>query len=371
MAKIGRSVALLQENAAVAVVSVRQDLSGEIESLHASVQSRLVPLEARNFEPIHADIFRLQQSLEEITQRLEYLPPSAKVDSLSTAVNQLQMENQDLDQRHKGLDAQQRILHCQLDGTVNTLTSLQEQVGALGARFDDLESEIKDQAQEAVPRWAQEINQRLQAVRLHNYQLVSNRNQSRNVLLEALESAQERLIIVCPWLTRSAINSEVIRKFRAILNRNCQIDIGWGHLSDTGLSQPIQLCRQQLLCAVSRKSQGWKYNTFPELEQLEQEYRSQFRLKLLGTHEKYLVCDRSFAMLGSHNFLTSGTSSSEREVGLQTNDPRIIEDLIERFESAENLELPQSNIVPPVIHNVQILRRNLADMESANAALNF
>ena len=138
---------------------------------------------------------------------------------------------------------------------------------------------------------------------------MSNRNQSRDVLLEALETAQERLIIVCPWLTRSAINDEVIRKFRAILNRNCQIDIGWGHLSDTGLSQPVQLCRQQLLCAVSRKNQGWKYNALSELKQLEQEYRGQFRLKLLGTHEKYLVCDRSFAMLGSHNFLTSGTSS--------------------------------------------------------------
>ncbi len=91
--RLGGSVAYLQENAAVAVASVRQDLSGKIESLHTSVQSRLMPLEALNFEPIHADIFRLQQSLEDITQRLECLPPSAKVDSLSTAVNQLQTEN--------------------------------------------------------------------------------------------------------------------------------------------------------------------------------------------------------------------------------------------------------------------------------------
>lgn len=186
LAKIGRSVALLQENAAVAVASVRRELSGEIESLHTSVQSRLVPLEALNFEPIHADIFRLQQTLEDITQRLERLPPSAKVDSLGTAVNQLQTENQDLDQRHKGLDGQQRILHCQLDGAVNTLTSLQEQVGALGAKFDDLGSKIEDQAPEAVLGWLQEINQHLQAIRPYNYHLVSNRNQSRDVLLEAL-----------------------------------------------------------------------------------------------------------------------------------------------------------------------------------------
>ncbi|MBR8833365.1 MAG: hypothetical protein DSM106950_04800 [Stigonema ocellatum SAG 48.90 = DSM 106950] len=61
-------------------------------------------------------------------------------------------------------------------------------------------------------------------------------------------------------------------------------------------------------------------------------------MKLLGTHEKFLVCDRSWAMLGSHNFLTSGDSGSEREVGLRTNDPRIIEELISRFERAKNLE---------------------------------
>lgn len=281
---------------------------------------------------------QVQSQIDQLSQQLRDLPTSAKVDRLDGTVNQLKTVIQALDQKQKGLDTQQRILHCQLECEVNTLTSLQGQVEELAATAGTLVSQSQDKAQEAVLRWASEINQRLQELRPYDYHLVSNRNESRNVLLEALESAQSHLIVVCPWLTRTSINEQVIQKFRAILNRNGQIDIGWGHLSDTGLSQPTQVSRQQLLYAVSRKNQGWKYNALPELEQLEQEYQGRFRLRLLGTHEKYLVCDRCFALLGSHNFLTSGTSSSEREVGLLTNDPRIIEDLIQRFERAENLE---------------------------------
>jgi hypothetical protein len=42
-------------------------------------------------------------------------------------------------------------------------------------------------------------------------------------------------------------------------------------------------------------------------------------------------------MISSHNFLTSSAQSQERELGLKTNDLRIIERLIERFETAPNL----------------------------------
>lgn len=86
------------------------------------------------------------------------------------------------------------------------------------------------------------------------------------------------------------------------------------------------------------KSYSKYYSALPKLEAFEQKYPKQFKLKLLGTHKKFLVCDREWAMIGSHNFLTSGAFSSERELGLKTNDLRIIADLIERFESAENLD---------------------------------
>ena len=42
-------------------------------------------------------------------------------------------------------------------------------------------------------------------------------------------------------------------------------------------------------------------------------------------------------MLGSHNFLTSGTSGDDREMGIKTNDQNIIEKLIGEYENASDL----------------------------------
>lgn len=109
-----------------------------------------------------------------------------------------------------------------------------------------------------------------------------------------------------------------MQKFRDCLNRNCRIDIGWGH--------------QRLR---NRIGKGLWYDAVKDLRQLERDYPGQFRLKLLGTHEKFLVCDSTFAMLGSHNMLTSSTQSAEREVGIRTTDPSIIQGLIDRFDNAQ------------------------------------
>ena len=78
--------------------------------------------------------------------------------------------------------------------------------------------------------------------------------------------------------------------------------------------------------------QRWLYNAVPALEKLQAEYPNLLTLKVLGTHEKFLVCDRKFAMLGSHNYLTSNTSSNERELGIKTDSPELIDKLIELFD---------------------------------------
>jgi hypothetical protein len=127
------------------------------------------------------------------------------------------------------------------------------------------------------------------------YQLVCDRPNSRAVLMEALSLAQERLIIVCPWLNCNSINDELLQKFRECLNRGCLINIGWGYLGD----------RQTI-------GKGWRYNAVADLQELASEYPDQFCLSLLGTHENFLVCDSSFAMLGSHNFLTNSDESAEK-----------------------------------------------------------
>ncbi len=152
------------------------------------------------------------------------------------------------------------------------------------------------------------------------YQLVCDRPHSRAVLVEALSVAQERVIIVCPWLNCNSINDELLQKFRDCLNRGCSIDIGWGYLGE----------RQNI-------GKGWRYNALADLQELASEYPDIFRLNLLGTHENFLVCDSTFAMLGSHNFLTNSDESAAKEIGIRTNDCQIVNQLIQRFDSSEVL----------------------------------
>ncbi len=210
-----------------------------------------------------------------------------------------------------------------------------------------IENHIAVQVEQSTRSWAIQINQHLERIKPYDYQLVSDRGGSRDVLIAALAGTQQRLIIVSPWLTRSSINAEVLQGFSRLLERQVRIDIGWGHLRDTGLNEPAAMDRQQLLAVVSQNDKGWKYEGLPELEQMERQYPGLFRLKLLLTNEKFLVSLSgnshqemgSFAMLGSHDLLSWDGKSPEREVGMKTNDPRIVGDLIARFDRATNYDL--------------------------------
>lgn len=155
----------------------------------------------------------------------------------------------------------------------------------------------------------------------YEYKLVLGRTQSRQALLEALSSVEKHLILVCPWLCHHGFDLQIQNQLENLLLKGITIEIGYGKLSDI----------------EKGKLTGLFYNSLKQATVLADKYPN-FKLKLIGTHEKYLVCDRSFAMLGSHNFLTSGVGE-EREIGMRTTDPNLIERLIERYEQAPDREL--------------------------------
>ena len=65
-----------------------------------------------------------------------------------------------------------------------------------------------------------------------------NRRESRKVLSEALEKVQERLILVCPWLTSWA-TAVVIEKCEELIKRGVRIDIGWGKFDVLAIDQLV------------------------------------------------------------------------------------------------------------------------------------
>lgn len=157
------------------------------------------------------------------------------------------------------------------------------------------------------------------------------RKASRDLLIKAIVSANSKLLLVCPWPTKFALDSTVLHHLQEALRRGVTIEIGWGRLQD-------------LESGKFRNSSF--YDALPQLRQLARQHRN-LRLKALGTHEKFLVCDVKFAAISSHNFLTSDDSSGEREVCLQTSDTSVINELIQNFELSDAIPLSRPKPVNP------------------------
>ena len=179
-------------------------------------------------------------------------------------------------------------------------------------------------------------------------QLLFGRKASREILIHSLQSADEHLLLICPWLNKFAMDSQLLHHFQSALERDVVIDIGWGRLQDLQFGE-------------FRKSVY--YDALPLLEQMTRQYQN-LKLKPIGTHEKILVCDRKFAVIGSHNFLTSDDGSLEREVSLKTTDQNVIHQLLVKFQGAPHIEWTDkvTSLNKPQIKrsqaNIQRLRAN-------------
>ncbi|PSB30487.1 phospholipase D-like domain-containing protein [Chlorogloea sp. CCALA 695] len=338
------------------------DLKESISLLHDRIIN--LPSFTAPFEPSH-----LTAQMENLTERLENLPLATLqqevvevqelVRSLDASAAELHDRTRNLAQMQQNLDTVQETT-CSLnqrttllENRIDTfelsikqhLDSLQQlTIGYIKA--DDFErlraklsQELTEQIEATVEQRVAEINYFLKEIQpKYEYKLVCDRDQSRSFLLKAAKEAKERLILVCPWLHWGIRwnDGELLNLFYKLLGKpNSSIEIGWGHYLDM---ENKQVRSSSTSLRQSLKTHGKMYTALPQLEKLEKDYPQQFKLKLLGTHEKFLVCDRAWAMLGSHNFLSSGDKSQEREVGLWTNDPYIVNELTKRFEKAKDLE---------------------------------
>lgn len=182
----------------------------------------------------------------------------------------------------------------------------------------------------------------LRAAQQPTVELVRGRSGSRVVLIEALAQAKKQLIIASPWLSKRSVDSELILRMTALLDRGCHLYVGWGytrdikgihpegniiHISDTG----------RCSINVAADTVG-NYSAFLDLAKLTRKYPGQFQMKLMGTHEKYIICDDQFALIGSHNTLSSlDTLFAPRETGWKTTDKNLIDAHTEDFFDASDL----------------------------------
>jgi hypothetical protein len=273
---------------------------------------------------------KFEQSQEDISKFEVVLERIEKVPEILQAINQVTQKIEALKSDIETLPKQQA-----LESISNKLDNLSEpkEIIKIKQALTNLQDNLDTKIDETFVKTKDLLGQ----IRPYKYSLIqigdqrNDRAAIRARLIYALENSKKRLIMVCPWITTFAIDAEILNLMNDFLGRDKKnkIDIGWGSIRNIQTTRASQ-------SAAGFRNQFW-FNAISDLEQLQQNRPNQLNLKLMGTHEKFLVCDESWALITSHNFLTSGDNSDEREIGIVTNDEVLIRELIERYHNAPSL----------------------------------
>jgi phosphatidylserine/phosphatidylglycerophosphate/cardiolipin synthase-like enzyme len=116
-------------------------------------------------------------------------------------------------------------------------------------------------------------------------------------LERALQEAREEMIVISPWLNRRTCDDALCDLVAQAVKRNVRVRIGYGiseRVGDRDLGRHhanAQKVIRALRAAVAREASS------EQISLLDIQRTS-------DTHEKILVCDRTFAVIGSFNWLS-------------------------------------------------------------------
>jgi tetratricopeptide (TPR) repeat protein len=307
--------------------------------------------------PTPFDASALKQDVESLLKVIGDLAPRRDLSQVEMQLEQINQQNSHLEQSITPLKVATAILKKQLDTVAAKLntreqlsdqllsTALQSQMSYLMARVDWAENhalDVQAQVDGAVKAQLDKAIQTIQANQVvPEYSLVfdvkglqqvdANDCGSRTILEQVLESAQARLIVVLPHPTPEVLDQTMIQKFHSFLAHRGCLDIGWGHLGDISTARlPRSLDRRRALPPTQK---GFLYDILDQFSRLKKQYPDQFRFKVLGTDEHFMVCDRSVAILGTQSITTSSVVFPKAAVGLRTTDPDVIQGLVDRFDT--------------------------------------
>lgn len=106
----------------------------------------------------------------------------------------------------------------------------------------------------------------------------------RPLLEEAFEKAQHSVIVISPWLKRSGLDTTLLNLMEKSLSRGVTIYVGYG---------------------ISNREDDHDPTVLADLRALRDRYSDRLVLKEFGnTHEKILVCDDTFFVITSFNWLS-------------------------------------------------------------------
>lgn len=355
---VGQVEQLAQQNSSIeqSVAPIRLAttiLKKQLDTIATQVQTQPDPsgaaasANAQVLQEIQATVAALEQGVGQLHLPSDLGPKSELAGTVASQLGALQQQLQGVQQMTQTLDRQQKDLRDWVSHLPQILdsTALQTQVKVLAARVEWAENmgqDVQQRVEAAVTAQLKSVMQQLEANRpVPQYELVfdvqgTRRSHSdsgcasRAILQQALTQAEGRLVIVYPYPTPETLNTDLIAQFRDFLDRQGCLDLGWGHLGNISNGYlPRSLDRRR---AVNATEKGFLYDILNQLTDLKRQYPDQFRFKVLGTDENFLVCDRSFAVLGTQSLPTASVVFPQAAVGLRTTNPAVIQELVDRFD---------------------------------------
>jgi phosphatidylserine/phosphatidylglycerophosphate/cardiolipin synthase-like enzyme len=150
-------------------------------------------------------------------------------------------------------------------------------------------------------------------------------NEHRQILKDALTSAQQIVMIISPWIRQDSVDREISGLIQKAIERGVIILIGYGMPLRSRESKEDYL-DESVAKAFEKIKKG------PNGNKLKVEW-------LGNTHEKILVCDRSFCVVTSFNWLSyRGDKGFRKEMGTYFENPKMVQevtdDVLKRFKSA-------------------------------------
>jgi tetratricopeptide (TPR) repeat protein len=363
--KLASELAQLRENVA-AIADGQKSLNGrglqdQIDRLNRRLNNLPAPFDASS---VKQDVDSLLKVVSELASRRDLARLEAQLEKLNG-------QNSFLEQSLTPLKVATSILRKQLDALTTKLFSteqfsekvfkaalqqstpqvldsaaLQDQMKSLTSRIDWVETnamDVRSQVDAAVKTHFERVLQTLPGhgapleyelvfdVQAAPQQVVQEKQSSHAILQQVLEQAQSRLIVVYPYPDPALLDETLVQSLRGFLERKGCLDLGWGHLGDVSQSRfSHSIDRRRGVNALTR---GFLYDVLNQLTELKKQYPDQFRFKVLGTSEHFLVCDRSFAILGTPSMATASVVFPKAMVGLRTTNAQVIQGLVERFDN--------------------------------------
>lgn len=162
------------------------------------------------------------------------------------------------------------------------ISNLTTQLDAIKKNDDDNDEQQKESATERIRFLEKKIDE-MKNERKGADRILSTYDH-RPLLLDALDNAQNIVVIVSPWIKSGGMNNEILGRIERALQRSTRVIIGYG-ISEKEDSDRWIL---QRLTDIQKKKYGDKL----------------LLVKLSNTHEKVLIKDNEYMVITSFNWLS-------------------------------------------------------------------